>query len=203
MNNSKINTKTLNLTETALMAALLCILGPVSIPIGPIPISLQLMLVFLAVYVLGTKRGMAAYLIYFLLGVVGLPVFSGFSGGLQKLVGPTGGFLAGFFPMALVAGLIVDRWWKNPVISAVGMYLGNILLYATGTLWYAFSAGVTVKAALMTTVVPFLLVDLSKIVVVALVGPVLRRRLIRSGLFLGNDGSMGDAQAGTAEPASN
>lgn len=194
MNRTKSSAKTLALTETALMAAVLCILGPVSIPVGPIPISLQNLIIFLAIYVLGTKRGLAAYLVYFLLGVAGLPVFSGFTGGFQKVVGPTGGFLVGFFPMALVAGLFIDRWWGRPVICAIGMYLSKVISATMGTLWYAFSAGVSLTAALTATVVPFLLVDLIKIIAVSIVGPVLRRRLIRSGLFIGADRAKTDGR---------
>lgn len=185
MNQTKNSSRTLAITETALMAAVLCILGPVSIPIGPIPISLQNMIIFLSLYVLGTKRGLAAYLIYFLLGTVGLPVFSGFSGGFQKVVGPTGGFLVGFFPMALIAGFFIDKWWEKPAVCAAGMYLSKLASATLGTLWYAFSAGVSIGTAVAATVVPFLVVDLIKIITVAAVGPALRRRLIRSGLFIG------------------
>ena len=75
------------MTSTALMTAVTCILGPLAIPIGPVPVSLTPLAVFLSVYILGTKRGTIAYLLYLLIGAVGVPVFSGFTGGVGKLAG--------------------------------------------------------------------------------------------------------------------
>ena len=87
------------------MTAVTCILGPLAIPIGPVPVSLTPLAVFLSVYILGTKGGTLAYLLYLLIGAVGVPVFSGFTGGLGKLAGPTGGYLVGFILMALIPSL--------------------------------------------------------------------------------------------------
>ena len=83
------------ITFTALMTAVMCILSPLSIPIGPVPITLSVACVFLCVYTLGAKLGSVACGIYILLGLVGLPVFSGFAGGPAKLFGPTGGYIVG------------------------------------------------------------------------------------------------------------
>ena len=82
--------KTYEITMTALMAAVTCILAPLSIPIGPVPISFTNLAIYLSLYLLGWKKGTISYLIYLLLGLVGLPVFSGFTGGPSKLAGPTG-----------------------------------------------------------------------------------------------------------------
>ena len=92
MNNTS---KTSFLTTTAIMTAVMCILGPLSIPIGPVPITLTNLAIYLAMYILGTKRGSAAVCLYLLIGLAGLPVFSGFTGGPGKLLGPTGGYLIG------------------------------------------------------------------------------------------------------------
>lgn len=83
--------KTYEITITALMTAVTCILAPMSIPIGPVPISFTNLAIYLSLYLLGWKRGTISYLIYLLIGLVGLPVFSGFTGGPAKLAGPTGG----------------------------------------------------------------------------------------------------------------
>ena len=93
---------------TALMTAVICVLSPFSIPIGPVPISLGTLALFLAVYVLGVGYGTVATILYLFIGFVGVPVFSNFSGGVGKLIGPTGGYLIGYIPMVLVAGIIVD-----------------------------------------------------------------------------------------------
>ena len=94
-------TKTYEITMTALMAAVTCILAPLSIPIGPVPISFTNLAIYLSLYLLGWKKGTISYLIYLLLGLVGLPVFSGFTGGPAKLAGPTGGYIIGFIVMAV------------------------------------------------------------------------------------------------------
>ena len=102
--------KTYALTATALMTAVTCILAPLSVPIGPVPISLTNFVIFLSLYLLGWKKGTLSLLVYLLLGLAGLPVFSGFAGGIAKLAGPTGGYIIGFIPMAIVAGIIIDKF---------------------------------------------------------------------------------------------
>ena len=89
-------TSTYAMVVTALMAAVTCILAPLSVPIGPVPISLTNFAIYLSLYLLDWKKGTLSYLIYLLLGLVGLPVFSGFTGGLAKLAGPTGGYIIGW-----------------------------------------------------------------------------------------------------------
>ena len=106
------HSKTYEITMTALMAAVTCILAPLSIPIGPVPISFTNLAIYLSLYLLGWKRGTISYLIYLLLGLVGLPVFSGFTGGPAKLAGPTGGYIIGFIVMAIIAGLVIDNCHK-------------------------------------------------------------------------------------------
>ena len=84
------HSKTYEMTVTALMTAVTCILAPLSIPIGPVPISFTNLAIYLSLYLLGWKRGTISYLVYLLIGLVGVPVFSGFTGGIGKLAGPTG-----------------------------------------------------------------------------------------------------------------
>ena len=102
VNSSIRNTKTYSLVVTALMAAVTCILAPLSIPIGPVPISLTNFAIYLSLYVLDWEKGTISYLVYLLIGFAGVPVFSGFTGGVAKLAGPTGGYIIGFIPMAII-----------------------------------------------------------------------------------------------------
>ena len=168
--------KTYALTATALMTAVTCILAPLSVPIGPVPISLTNFVIFLSLYLLGWKKGTLSLLVYLLLGLAGLPVFSGFAGGISKLAGPTGGYIIGFIPMAIVAGIIIDkshqRW-----IQIVAMIIGTAICYAFGTVWFCFQSGYTVAAALAVCVIPFIPADLIKIVIVTIIGPMIRKRL--------------------------
>ena len=168
------------MTLIAVMAAVTCVLGPLSIPIGVVPISLTNLAVYFAVYILGTKRGTLSYLVYLLIGLAGVPVFSGFTGGAGKLLGPTGGYLIGFAFMALICGILIDRSHHNFVIGMAGMILGTIVCYAFGTVWLAYQAGMTMGAALAAGVLPFIPGDLAKMVVAAVVAPQIRRRLAKA-----------------------
>ena len=167
----------------ALMAAVTCIMGPLSVPIGLVPISLTNLAVYLAIYVLGCRRGTLSYLVYLLLGLVGVPVFSGFTGGVGKLFGPTGGYLLGFIFMALICGWAIDRFSCKLIPSFIGMLLGTVVCYAFGTAWLAYQADLSFAAALAAGVLPFIPGDLAKMVIAAVVGPQIRRRLAQAQLL--------------------
>ncbi|MDO5784368.1 MAG: biotin transporter BioY [Eubacteriales bacterium] len=179
----KKKTNVQEMTLIAVMAAVTCILGPLSVPIGVVPISLTNFAVYLAIYVLGCKRGTVSYIVYLLIGLVGVPVFSGFSGGVGKLFGPTGGYLIGFIFMALICGWCIDTFQCKLVPSFIGMVLGTIVCYAFGTAWLAFQASMSFSAALAAGVLPFIPGDLAKIVIAAVIGPQIRRRLAQAGLI--------------------
>lgn len=151
-----------NMTIIGVFAAFLCIIAPWTIPIGAVPISLGTFAVYLCAGTLGWKRGGSAVAIYLLLGLIGLPVFTGFSGGVQKLAGPTGGYLVAYIPLAVISGAVYDnvkKVWAYPL----GMVLGTAVLYTFGTAWYCVMSGSEVVPAIMACVVPFLLGDALKI----------------------------------------
>lgn len=172
------NIKTQSITLTALMAAIICILGPLSvaIPISPVPISFTNLAVYLAVMILGMYRGILSYLVYLMLGFVGLPVFSAFTSGPGKLLGPTGGYLIGFIFMALVSGWFVDKFNGRFWYCILGMVLGTIIAYAFGTVWLAYQASLSFEKALMAGVIPYIPGDLIKIYFGVLLGGEVRRR---------------------------
>ena len=174
-----------DLTLTAMMAAVTCVLGPLSIPIpvSPVPISLTNLAVCFSVMLLGKKRGTLSFLIYLLIGIAGLPVFSAFSGGFGKLLGPTGGYLIGFLLLAYISGIFVERFEGNNVMIFLGMVLGTIVVYALGTIWLAYVAHLSLQAALMAGVVPYIIGDLLKITAAVLIGGAIRARLRKAGLL--------------------
>ncbi len=174
------NTKVKELVLIGLMSAVICILGPLSvtIPISPVPISMT----NLVLYVLGAKRGCISYLIYLLIGFVGVPVFSAFSAGPAKLLGPTGGYLLGFIFMALVAGFFIDKYPSHMGMCLLGMVIGTVICYIFGTVWLSWQAKMQLPAALMAGVVPFLPGDVCKMVLAMLAGPQIRKRLQKAGL---------------------
>lgn len=171
VDNQKIRTKQMVLI--ALMTAVTCVLGPLSIPLpfSPVPISLTNFAIFLAIFVLGMKSGTISFIIYLLLGAVGVPVFSSFRGGLQVLAGPTGGYLIGFIFLALIMGFALDHFDRKLVPTIIGMIIGMAVCYAFGTVWLAKLLSLSFKEGLMMGVIPYLAGDAAKIIIAAIVGP--------------------------------
>ncbi|MBP3305913.1 MAG: biotin transporter BioY [Oscillospiraceae bacterium] len=168
--------KIYTLTVTAVMTAVTCILAPISISIGTIPISFTNLAIYLSLFLLGWKIGTVSVVVYLLIGLTGIPVFSGFTGGVAKLVGPTGGYLIGFIPMAVVAGLVIEKT-NNRFLQFAGMVAGTAIAYALGTAWYCVVMNSGVVAALSVCVFPFIPVDIAKIVIAIVVGSMLKTRL--------------------------
>mgnify|MGYP006317653529 CR=1 FL=1 len=188
-----------DLTLIALMAALTCILGPMSItlPFTPVPISFTNLVIYygsiwiisristnlviyFAVMVIGMKRGTISYLVYLLIGAVGLPVFSGFSGGLAKLAGPTGGYLVGFIFLALISGFFVEKFSGNIVMAVIGMVLGTAVTYAFGTIWLCAQMHLTFVQGLYAGVIPYLPGDAAKIVIAIIVGSAVKKAVVKA-----------------------
>ena len=171
VDNQKIRTKQMVLI--ALMTAVTCVLGPLSIPLpfSPVPISLTNFAIFLAIFVLGMKSGTISFIIYLLLGAVGVPVFSSFRGGLQVLAGPTGGYLIGFIFLALIMGFALDHFDRKLLPTIIGMIIGMVVCYAFGTVWLAKLLSLSFKEGLMMGVIPYLPGDAAKIIIAAIVGP--------------------------------
>ena len=180
--NAAMGSRIRTLCMIALMSAVLCILGPMSIPIGPVPISLTNLTIYLFLYILDMKKASVAYLVYLLIGLIGLPVFSGYTGGAPKLFGPTGGYLIGFLPMIWAAALVVERHYQKRILCILAMEAATWIPYLLGTAWLAYSAHMGFRAALGVGVLPFLVVDLCKIAFAAIIGPELKSRLVRAGL---------------------
>lgn len=151
----------------ALFAALTAVCAWITIP-SVIPFTLQTFGIFLCLGLLGGRRGTVSVLIYILLGLVGLPVFSGFKGGIAAIVGPTGGYIIGFVCSALVYWLITKLTNEKLYMQAVSFIIGLAVCYAFGTVWFVevYSAKVEpigYAAALSMCVLPFIIPDLIKI----------------------------------------
>ena len=116
---------TYQMAVTAVMAAVLCVLGPLTVPIGAVPISLANFVICLTAWLLGPKFGTLSVVLYLALGTIGIPVFSGYGAGLAKLAGPTGGYLVGYLLLAFIGGMFIEKSKGNPVVSAVGLVLGD------------------------------------------------------------------------------
>lgn len=175
--------KTYTLTLIATMTAVTCILGPlsISIPFSPVPISFTNLAIYFAVYVLGAKKATISYLLYLLIGFAGVPVFSSFTAGPAKLLGPTGGYLIGFIFMAAISGLFIEKFPNKVHMAVTGMIIGTVVAYAFGTIWLAYQMSLSFKAALFVGVIPYIPGDTAKIIIANTVGPVLHKQLARAG----------------------
>lgn len=173
-------TKTRNMVYIAMFAVLISICSWISIP-SAVPFTMQTFGIFLAVAVLGGKRGSLAVLVYLLLGLVGVPVFAGFSGGIGCLAGTTGGYIVGFQLTALVMWAMEVMLGKKNWVLFVSMVLGTAACYAFGTVWFMYvyartTGAIGLGTALGWCVIPYIIPDLLK----AALALALRGRLCRA-----------------------
>ncbi|CAM3142577.1 biotin transporter BioY [Sporolactobacillus spathodeae] len=179
MNHSKIK----NLVLCALFAAITAILAQVTIPLPVVPITGQTFAVALTATILGSRYGTLSMLVYALLGAVGLPVFSGMSGGFGVIIGPSGGYIIGFIVTAFVTGWILERTKFNLPMALVANIIGMIVTLVIGTIQLKLIADLSWTKALALGAYPFILVGLIKAALASWVGIVVRRRLEKLGLL--------------------
>jgi len=162
----------------SLFGALTAIGALVSIPLQPVPVTLQTLFLYLAGSLLGGSLGALSQLIYLVLGVIGLPVFSGGKAGLGVFLGPTGGYLIGFVAGAFVTGKIV-RWRDNPGLVWVvfAMLAGTAAVYALGVLQLVLVGRLPVEKAAAVGVLPFLPGDALKIAAASVITLKVRDRI--------------------------
>ena len=177
--------QTKDLTLIGLMTALICILGPLSItlPFTPVPISFTNLAIYFVIMVIGWKRWTISYLVYLLLGAVGIPVFSAFSGGVSKLVGPTGGYLVGFIFLTLISGWFLEKFHGKISMYVLGMVLGTAVTYLFGTVWLCIQMHLTFIQGLAAGVLPYLPGDIVKMIAAVIVGSAVRKSMIRMEVF--------------------
>ena len=144
----------------------------IPIPGNPVPITGQTFGVLLVGGALGFRRGLAAVLLYVLLGVVGLPFFAEGKGGLTVILGASGGYLIGFILAGALVGRLAELGWDRHLAGAVGaMVIGNALIYVVGLPWLAFVAHYDAATAVQKGLVPFIFGDILKLVLAAVVFP--------------------------------
>ncbi len=179
--NNKTKIAVIDMVLVALFAALMAVCSWISIPIGDVPITLQTFGIFVCFLIIGGRNGALSVLIYILLGLVGAPVFAGFTGGVQKIIGPTGGYIVGFLFSALFLWLAevlevktglkkaFTRFkWLNYLYLCIALIIALAICYAFGTVWFVrvFISGgkeMTFGKALAACVTPFVGFDLAKI----------------------------------------
>jgi biotin transport system substrate-specific component len=158
----------------SLFAALTAVGAFLAIPIGPVPIVLQNMFVFLAGLLLGSRWGLASVAVYLLAGACGLPVFAGGLGGIGRFFGPTGGYLIGYLPAVFIIGKISARSRPGIAFDILAMVCGSVVLYACGITVLKIVTGMTLIKAIAVGMLPFLIGDALKIVAAAIMARTLR-----------------------------
>ena len=157
----------------SLFTALTAVCSFVTIP-SAIPFTLQTFGVFTTLLMLGGKYGTISVCLYIIAGILGVPVFSGFSGGIGHLMGATGGYITGFIVICLVYWLVTSLFGNKLIVKAVGLTVGLFACYIFGTLWYTttFVGTLTLKSftdSFIICVIPFIIPDLIKIAVALLI----------------------------------
>ena len=171
----------------SLFAALLCVSSYVVLPIGPVPVTLQVLFVLLSGAVLGAEMGALSIVIWIMLGAFGLPVFAGGKAGPMVLIGPTGGYLLGFVICAWTVGCLTRGNPRSKLRSGAAMLVGLTIAYAVGLAGFMASFAfflqkpMTLQQALTIAVYPFVAFDLVKLVLGAWLAPVLIESLGRAG----------------------
>ena len=170
---SKINIR--QMTLISLFAALTAVGAFISIPLYPVPLTLQTLFTLLAAMTLGGVMGASSQIIYVLLGIIGLPVFAGFKAGIGILFGPTGGFLFGFIISAYVIGKIIElKKEKNIFYYFLAGIIGTIIIYIIGVTQLSFVTGMGLKRAVAVGMFPFLLGDILKIIAASFIASKLK-----------------------------
>ncbi|MFH1102805.1 MAG: biotin transporter BioY [Pseudomonadota bacterium] len=171
-------TDQLKMTAYASLCAALTAVGAlVAIPIGPVPIVLQNFFVFLTGLFLGSRWGLASVGIYLIAGILGFPVFAGGTGGIGRIIGPTGGYLVGYIPAVFIIGVIVEKRRTSLYLDIVALVSGSLILYLFGVTWLKIITGMSAGKALAVGMLPFLPGDALKIAAAIASARVLRRTI--------------------------
>jgi biotin transport system substrate-specific component len=158
-------------TDAALVVAgtaLTAVLAQVAVPLWPVPITGQTLAVLLVGGTLGAVRGTLSMVLYAAVGMLGLPVFSEASSGVDVVVGPTGGYIVGFVLAAALTGWLAERRWDRKFLGGMVSYLaGSAVVFAVGLPWLAFSLGLDVNQTLQAGLYPFIVGGIIKAAIAA------------------------------------
>ena len=160
----------------AIFAAMLAVLSPFVIPIGPVGITLATLVLAMMAYLAHPTLAILAVLLYLALGIIGLPVFAGFVGGIAPFASPTGGFLVGYLPFVALLSLAVHKT-KHRMWQILASLASLAVLYAIGSVWFAIITDATLLSTLTVTTLPFLIPDILKLIAAHYLAGVIQSRL--------------------------
>lgn len=174
----KLNLSTKEMIVIAIFAAITSILAQISIalPFSPVPITLQILAVYLSAIILGSRLSFMSQLVYILLGAVGVPVFAGFHGGISSILGPTGGFLISYPIIAFIIGKVTEKN-HNVMVIILGLFISLLICYTFGVFQLSFVTKMSLQKAIMVGAAPYVLLDTAKIIAAYIVGVKVRQAL--------------------------
>ncbi|MCR8994265.1 biotin transporter BioY [Brevibacillus laterosporus] len=170
----------------AIFTAITAVFAQITIPLPTVPITGQTLAVGLVATVLGSRYGTVSMVLYALLGAIGVPVFAGFSGGPQVLIGPTGGFIFGFIAAAFIMGYLLEKTKYTFTMALIANLLGMVVTFLFGVVQLKLVLNLSWAGAMAAGVTPFIAGGIIKAVLAAYVGIILRKRLISIGMLKGN-----------------
>ncbi|SFM43571.1 biotin transport system substrate-specific component [Gracilibacillus orientalis] len=177
------SSKLRGLILASIFAAITAILAQLQVQLWVVPFSGQTLAVGLTATIIGSKIGALSMIAYMLIGMIGLPVFSGLEGGPQVLVGPTGGYIFGFIATAYITGLILEKTSFNFKMALIANIIGMFVSLAFGMTQLKFVAELSWSAAMMSGVYPFLIVGVIKAILASWLGIMIRKRLMKANLL--------------------
>lgn len=162
----------------ALLAGLLCVLAPIALPLpGLVPISFTSCMIYIIAYVVNRYQATLCVCFYVTLGIFGIPVFSGYTGGIAKLIGPTGGFILCYILSAWLCSTILYHFKKRRIIYIIAMTICTICSYVIGATWYVFVTQTSVINAIVACIVPFIIPDTAKIIIAIIIAPAIKKQI--------------------------
>ncbi|MDI2587373.1 biotin transporter BioY [Psychrobacillus sp. NEAU-3TGS] len=167
----------------ALFAAIISVAAQIIINIPPVPFTLMTIAVMLTATILGAKYGTLAVAVYVLMGVIGIPVFAGMKGGFGVVLGPTGGYIMAIIPAALFVGWYLGNFGHTKAQAIIANMIAVLIILALGTAWLKFAADLPWNGAIKGGMLPFILPDLAKAIVAAIIGIIIRNRLVAAKLI--------------------
>lgn len=167
----------------ALFAAIIAVAAQIMINIPPVPFTLLTIAVMLTATILGAKYGTLAVTVYVVMGVIGIPVFAGMKGGFGIVLGPTGGYLLAIIPAALFVGWYLETFGHTKVQAIIANMIAVFIILVLGTIWLKVVADLPWSGAFKGGMLPFILPDLAKAIAAAILGILIRNRLVAAKLI--------------------
>ncbi len=169
--------KTITIAPMFAIITAICSQFIIVLPFTPVPINLGNFAVFLSGGLLNKKDSLISQLIYISLGIIGLPVFSKFGSGFGVLLGPTGGYILSYVIMAFVISFIIEKLSENLINILLAMLVGLLICYTLGTIGFMLYSGCGLYEAIISTILPFIIFDIIKLVVAGVVSLKLKKVL--------------------------